>query len=106
MLGNIPARVVIARAEQERAHIVLAPRARRSGPALYSSRSEREFCERLRHVLLFKFFLDLNVAAEGFGHRHLQQEPGAVAEAGIADIFSAAVVKQALTGPRSLVHPL
>ena len=28
--------------------------------ALYSIRSERQFCERLRYDLLFKFFLDLN----------------------------------------------
>jgi hypothetical protein len=34
--------------------------------ALYSIRSERQFCERLRHDLLFKFFLDLNVDDEGF----------------------------------------
>ena len=36
--------------------------------ALYSIRSERQFCERLRYDLLFKFFLDLNVDAEGFDH--------------------------------------
>ena len=34
--------------------------------ALYSIRSERQFCERLRYDLLFKFFLDLNVDDEGF----------------------------------------
>ena len=36
--------------------------------ALYSIRSERQFCERLRYDLLFKFFLDLNVDDEGFDH--------------------------------------
>ena len=36
--------------------------------ALYAIRSERQFCERLRYDLLFKFFLDLNVDAEGFDH--------------------------------------
>ena len=30
--------------------------------ALYSVHSERQFCERLRHDLLFKWFLDLNIA--------------------------------------------
>ncbi|MHB8717497.1 MAG: transposase [Candidatus Dormibacteria bacterium] len=36
--------------------------------ALYSIRSQRQFCERLRYDLLFKFFLDLNVDDEGFDH--------------------------------------
>jgi hypothetical protein len=34
----------------------------------HSIRSERQFCERLRYDLLFKFFLDLNVDDEGFDH--------------------------------------
>ena len=34
--------------------------------ALYSIRSERQFCERLRYDLLFKWFLDLNVSDEPF----------------------------------------
>ena len=34
--------------------------------ALYSIRSERQFCERLRCDLLFKWFLDLNIADPGF----------------------------------------
>ena len=34
--------------------------------ALYSVRSERQFCERLRYDLLFKWFLDLNIADPGF----------------------------------------
>ena len=34
--------------------------------ALYSVRSERQFCERLRYDLLFKWFLDLNIADEPF----------------------------------------
>jgi transposase len=36
--------------------------------ALYSIRSEREFCERLQYDLLFKWFLDLNVETPGFEH--------------------------------------
>ncbi len=32
--------------------------------ALYSIRSERQFCERLRYDLLFKWFLDLNISDE------------------------------------------
>lgn len=34
--------------------------------ALYSIRSERQFCERLRYDLLFKWFLDLNIADPAF----------------------------------------
>ena len=36
--------------------------------ALYSIRSERQFCERLRYDLLFKWFLELNVEDESFDH--------------------------------------
>jgi transposase len=34
--------------------------------ALYSIRSERQFCERLQYDLLFKWFLDLNIADHAF----------------------------------------
>ena len=34
--------------------------------ALYSIRSERQCCERLRYDLLFKWFLDRNVSDEPF----------------------------------------
>ena len=34
--------------------------------ALYSIRSERQFCERLQYDLLFKWSLDLNVIAPAF----------------------------------------
>ena len=34
--------------------------------ALYSIRSERQFCERLQYDLLFKWFLDLNIADGAF----------------------------------------
>src|SRR5438477_12446328 len=34
--------------------------------ALYSVRSERQFCERLQYDLLFKWFLDLNIADAAF----------------------------------------
>ena len=35
---------------------------------LYSIRSERQFCERLRYDLLFKWFLGLTVEDEPFDH--------------------------------------
>src|SRR5947209_20261331 len=34
--------------------------------ALYSIRSERQFCERLQYDLLFKWFLDLNISDPAF----------------------------------------
>ena len=34
--------------------------------ALYTIRSERQFCEQLRYNILFKWFLDLNVEEEPF----------------------------------------
>src|SRR5918995_5190539 len=34
--------------------------------ALYSIRSERQFCERLQYDLLFKWFLDLNITDPAF----------------------------------------
>ena len=34
--------------------------------ACYTIRSERQFCEQLRHNILFKWFLDLNVEDEPF----------------------------------------
>src|SRR3954453_4638345 len=34
--------------------------------AFYSIRSERQFCERLQYDLLFKWFLDVNIADRAF----------------------------------------
>jgi transposase len=63
--------------------------------ALYSIRSERQFCERLRYDLLFKFFLDLNVDDEGFDHSTFSRNRERLLKHEIADRFFAAVVRQA-----------
>jgi transposase len=63
--------------------------------ALYSIRSERQFCERLRYDLLFKFFLDLNVDDEGFDHSTFSRNRDRLLKHEIADRFFAAVVQQA-----------
>jgi transposase len=63
--------------------------------ALYSIRSERQFCERLRDDLLFKFFLDLNVDDEGFDHSTFSRNRQRLLTHEIADRFFAAVVQQA-----------
>jgi len=36
--------------------------------ALYTIRSDRQFCERLQYDLLFKWFLDLNIMDPGCGY--------------------------------------
>ena len=36
--------------------------------AFFSVRSERQFCERLRFDMLFKWFLDLNILDSAFDH--------------------------------------
>ena len=36
--------------------------------ALFSVRSERQFCERLGYDMLFKWFLDMNILDAGFNH--------------------------------------
>ena len=43
--------------------------------ALYSIRSERAFCERLNYDLLFKWFLDLPIDAQGVRRDDVHQEP-------------------------------
>ncbi len=63
--------------------------------ALYTIRSERQFCERLRYDLLFKYFLDLNVEDEGFDHSTFSRNRERLLKHEIADRFFAAVVKQA-----------
>ena len=63
--------------------------------ALYSIRSERQFCEQLQYNLLFKFFLDLNVDAEAFDHSTFSRNRERLLDHEIADRFFAAVVRQA-----------
>ena len=63
--------------------------------ALYSIRSERQFCERLRYDLLFKYFLDLNVDDEGFDHSTFSKNRERLLKHEVADRFFAAVVQQA-----------
>ena len=62
--------------------------------ALYSIRSERQFCERLRYDLLFKYFLDLNVDDESFDHSTFSKNRERLLKREIADRFFAAVPLQ------------
>jgi len=63
--------------------------------AMYSIRSERQFCERLNYDLLFKWFLDLSVDAPAFDATTFTKNRERLLNREIADRFFAAVVQQA-----------
>jgi transposase len=63
--------------------------------ALYSLRSERQFCERLRYDLLFKWFLDLNIADPGFDASSFSKNRERLLAHAVARAFFAEVVAEA-----------
>lgn len=63
--------------------------------ALYSVRSERQFCERLRYDLLFKWFLDLNIADAGFVPTTFTKNRERLLSQDIAHAFLGEVVREA-----------
>lgn len=63
--------------------------------ALFSVRSERQFCEQLRYNLLFKWFLDLNVDDEPFNATTFTKNRERLLEAEVARAFFAEVVAEA-----------
>ena len=63
--------------------------------ALYSVRSERQFCERLRYDLLFKWFLDLNIADEPFDASTFSKNRERLLEVDAARAFFGEVVAEA-----------
>ena len=60
--------------------------------ALYSIRSERQFCERLQYDLLFRWFLDLNPDETTFDHSTFSQNQSRLLRHKVADLFFAEVV--------------
>jgi transposase len=60
--------------------------------ALYTIRSERQFCERLQYDLLFRWFLDLNPDEPVFDHSTFSQNQGRLLQHKVADLFFAEVV--------------
>lgn len=60
--------------------------------ALYSIRSERQFCERLQYDLLFRWFLDLNPDEPAFDHSTFSQNQARLLQHQVADLFFAEVV--------------
>lgn len=63
--------------------------------ALYSVRSERQFCERLAYDLLFKWFLDLNIADAAFDASTFSKNRARLLEHTVASQFFGAVVGEA-----------
>lgn len=63
--------------------------------ALYSIRSERQFCERLQYDLLFKWFLDLNIADPAFHPTTFTKNRESLLEHDVARQFFAAVLEEA-----------
>ena len=63
--------------------------------ALYSIRSERQCCERLRYDLLFKWFLDLNISDEPFDASSFSKNRERLLAADVARAFFAEVVAEA-----------
>jgi transposase/IS5 family transposase len=63
--------------------------------ALYSIRSERQFCERLRYDLLFKWFLDLNIMDPAFDASTFSKNKERLLEHRVTHEFLGAVIKTA-----------
>ena len=63
--------------------------------ALYSVRSERQFCERLQYDLLFRFFLDLNLDEDAFDASSFAKNKQRLLAADVARRFFEGVVQQA-----------
>lgn len=63
--------------------------------ALYSVRSERQFCERLRYDLLFKWFLDMNIIDTAFDASTFSKNKERLLEHQIAREFLGVVLDEA-----------
>lgn len=63
--------------------------------ALYSVRSERQFCERLDYDLLFRFFLDMGLEEASFDASTFAKNKERLLKADVAQLFFEAVVGRA-----------
>ncbi len=63
--------------------------------ALYSIRSERQFCERLEYDLLFKWFLDQNIDTPAFDASTFSKNRQRLLENDVARLFFEAVLAEA-----------
>ena len=66
--------------------------------ALYSVRSERQFCEQLDYNLLFRWFLDMNLTEEGFDATVFTKNRERLMDHEVGRLFFDAVVKEARAG--------
>ncbi len=69
--------------------------------ALYSIRSERQFCERLQYDLLFKWFLGLNITDAAFDATTFTHNRERLLKHEVAEAFLGATVREA--GKRRLI---
>ena len=63
--------------------------------ALYSVRSERQFCERLHYDLLFKWFLDLNIIDPAFDASTFSKNKERLLENEVARKFLVVILEEA-----------
>ncbi len=63
--------------------------------AFYSIRSERQFCERLQHDILFKWFLDLNLDDAAFDQSTFSKNRDRLLKHEVSRLFFEAVLDQA-----------
>jgi transposase len=63
--------------------------------ALYSVRSERQFCERLQYDLLFKWFLDMNAEDPAFDATTFTKNRDRLLDNDVSRLFFAAVLEHA-----------
>jgi len=63
--------------------------------ALYSVRSERQFCEQLRYNLLFRYFLDIGLDEEAFDASSFAKNKARLLAEDVAGQFFAGIVAQA-----------
>lgn len=63
--------------------------------ALYSVRSERQFCERLQYDLLFRFFLDMGMEEDAFDASSFAKNKERLLRSDVARLFFDGVVRQA-----------
>lgn len=63
--------------------------------ALYSIRSERQFCEQLDYNLLFRWFLDMDILEDSFDHSVFTKNRERLMEHEVGSIFFDLIVRQA-----------
>src|ERR1041385_2461902 len=63
--------------------------------ALYTVRSERQFCEQLNYNLLFRWFLDMDMTEQGWEHSSFTRNRERLLKHEVAEKFFYAVVEQA-----------